>query len=170
MTSLPSRARRAFTFIALAALVSTPAAAQSPSRFHNGIGLSGGVAQFDMSGTGTTPFGALRLEHEFTSWLLVDGALGVLRPDEQFSQRRVYLVPEAQLQVQYPVGPVRPYLGAGIGMLKSVSGSERTYAIFSGATGLRVAVSDAVDVRGELRVTGQSATLAQWTLGLARRF
>jgi hypothetical protein len=55
-------------------------------------------------------------------------------------------------------------------MLKSVSSSDRTYAIFSGATGARVAVTSLLDMRGELRVTGQSATLAQWTLGLARRF
>lgn len=169
--TLPPRTRRLFVLATLAVLSVAPcASAQSPSRFRSAVGLSGGVAQFDMSGTGTAPFGALRLEHEFTSWLVADGALGVLRPEEQLAQRRVYLVPEAQLQVQHAFGGVRPYLGAGIGMLKSVSGSDRTYAIFSGATGARVAVSNSVDLRGELRVTGQSATLAQWTLGLSRRF
>ena len=169
MISLRSGARHTLALAAFG-LVLASGIASAQARVHNAIGLSGGVAQFDMSGTGTAPFGALRLEHELTSWLVADGALGVLRPDEQLSQRRVYLVPEAQLQVQLPLGIVRPYLGAGIGMLKSVSGPARDYAIFSGATGARVALSNAVDVRGELRVTGQSATLAQWTLGLARRF
>jgi hypothetical protein len=174
--------RRSFSLRAARALVTTisaavfalvaatPASAQRPSRLQSGIGLSGGVAQFDMSGTGTAPFGALRLEHELTSWLIADGALGVFQPDEQFNERHTFLVPEAQLQVQLPIGAVRPYLGAGIGMLKSIRGADRTYAIFSGATGARVAVSSAVDLRAELRVTGESATLAQWTLGLARRF
>jgi hypothetical protein len=165
-TSCTRRALAVMTFVVAAAW--NPANAQS--HFRSGVGLSGGVAQFDMSGTGTAPFAAVRLEHEFTSWLVADGALGVLRPDEQLTQRRVYLVPEAQLQVQHAFGGVRPYFGVGMGMLKSVSGPERNYAIFSGATGARVALRDAVDLRGELRVTGQSATLAQWTLGLARRF
>jgi hypothetical protein len=169
MISLASCARRA-SALATFAIVFASAPASAQSRFYNGIGLSAGVAQFDMSGTGTAPFGALRLERELTSWLVADGALGVLRPDEQLSERRVYLVPEAQLQIQLPIGRVRPYVGAGTGMLTSVSGPARSYAVFSGATGARVAVSNAVDLRGELRVTGPSATLAQWTLGLARRF
>ena len=168
---VPSRSFRTFGLVALCLTLSAaPSFAQSTGRSRTGIGFSAGVAQFDMAGTGTAPFGALRLERELTSWLVGDLALGLIRPDEQISSRQTYVVPEAQLQVQRTLGRVRPYLGAGMGMLKSLNGSARTYAIFSGATGARVAVTNALDLRGELRVTGQSATLAQWTLGLARRF
>lgn len=167
----PSRSLHTIAVAALClALSAMPSLAQSMGRARSGLGLSAGVAQFDMAGTGTAPFGALRLERELTSWLVGDLALGLIRPDEQISSRQTYVVPEAQLQVQRTLGRVRPYLGAGMGMLKSLNGSARTYAIFSGATGARVAVTNALDLRGELRVTGQSATLAQWTLGLARRF
>jgi hypothetical protein len=134
------------------------------------IGIAGGVAQWDLSGTGTAPFAALRVDRELTSWLILDGALGVLRPAEQVTERRTYLIPEAQLQVQLANGMIRPYLGAGVGYMKAISGSSRSYGIFSGSGGARVTVSPLLDVRGELRVTGVSATLAQWTLGLARRF
>ena len=169
--STPSRSVRTFAVVAVClALWAMPSHAQSMGRSRNGVGLAAGVAQFDMAGTGTAPFGVLRLERELARWLVGDLALGLLRPDEQIALRQTYLVPEAQLQVQRPFGRLRPYLGAGIGMLKSLNGSARTYAVYSGSTGARVAVTDALDVRGELRVTGQSATLAQWTVGLARRF
>lgn len=168
---ISSRSLSTFAGVALSlALSAMPSLAQSMGRLPTGVGLAAGVAQFDMAGTGTAPFGALRLERELTSWLVGDLALGLIRPDEQIALRRTYLVPEAQLQVQHTFGRVRPYVGLGMGLLKSLSGSPRTYAIFSGSSGARVAVIDALDVRGELRVTGQSATLAQWTLGLARRF
>jgi hypothetical protein len=150
-------------------LAALPASAQR-TRPRSEIGVAGGVAQFDLSGTGTAPFAALRLDRELTSWLVLDGALGLLRPDEQVTERRTYLIPEAQLQVQLANGMIRPYLGAGVGYMKAVSGAPRSYGIFSGSGGARVSVSPLVDVRGELRVTGVSATLAQWTLGLARRF
>ena len=167
----PSRSLCTLAVAALCLALSTmPAFAQSIARSRSGLGLSVGVAQFDMSGTGTAPFGALRLERELTSWLVGELALGLIRPDEQIASRSTYVVPEAQLQLQRTFGRVRPYVGAGLGMLKSLNGSARTYAIFSGATGARVAMTNALDLRGELRVTGQSATLAQWTLGLARRF
>ena len=167
----PSRSFRTFGVVALCLTLSAvPLFAQSMGRSRTGVGFSAGVAQFDMAGTGTAPFGALRLERELASWLVGDLALGLIRPDEQIALRQTYLIPEAQLQAQRTFGRVRPYLGAGMGMLKSLNGSARTYAIFSGSTGARVAVTNALDVRGELRVTGQSATLAQWTLGLAGRF
>jgi outer membrane protein W len=150
-------------------LFALPASAQQ-TRPRSEIGIAGGVAQFDLAGTGTTPFAALRLDRELTSWLIVDGALGLLRPDEQITVRRTYLVPEAQLQLQLANGTIRPYLGAGVGYLTAVSGASRSYGIVSGSGGARVSVSPLIDVRGELRVTGVSATLAQWTLGLARRF
>jgi hypothetical protein len=79
MTALPTR-RRLIPIVLAFALMTFPAGAQSLSRPHTALGISAGVAQFDMSGTGTAPFGALRLEHELTSWLVADAALGVLRP------------------------------------------------------------------------------------------
>jgi hypothetical protein len=151
------------------ALIALPATAQQ-IRPRSAIGIAGGVAQFDLSGTGTAPFAALRVDHELTSWLILDGALGVLRPEEQITDRRTFLIPDAQLQLQLANGTIRPYLGAGVGYMKAVSGLSRSYGIFSGSGGARVSVSPLFDLRGELRVTGAAATLAQWTLGLARRF
>ncbi|MDB4885791.1 MAG: hypothetical protein JWN79_1229 [Gemmatimonadetes bacterium] len=161
--------------LALASTVATftgarPAFAQQATRGRFGIGLVAGPVQFDMSGTGTTAFGALRADQELTSWLVLEQSLGVLRPDEQTQSRRTYVMPELQLQTQATFGRVRPYLGLGVGVLHSVSGGSRNYAVASGSVGARTAVAPTLDLRTELRVTAQAATLAQWTLGLARRF
>jgi hypothetical protein len=146
------------------------ASAQQGPRPRFGIGLVAGPAQFDMSGTGTTAFGALRADQELTSWLVLEQSLGVLRPDEQTLTRRTYLMPELQLQTQATFGNVRPYLGLGVGYLHAISGDSRNYGVASGSVGARTALSPSLDLRSELRVTGQAATLAQWTLGVSRRF
>lgn len=161
------------------------------------VGVVGGAAQFDLSGTGTTAFGGLRADYQLARFLIAEGAVGVLRPAEQYRQRFTYVIPEAQLQVQLPVGRVRPYLGVGGGALiaanrpavyrnvtppsESTPGSEevirygsKVNATLSGAVGSRFNVSPRLDLRGELRVRGVGAkfggALAEWTVGLARQF
>ena len=86
--------------------------------------ILGGVSHFDLSTSGTAPFGAVRLEIPFAS-LLAEGSLGAFRPDEQTVQR-TYIIPEAQLQWQIFPMIVRPYVGAGIGWFRAVSGPSPT--------------------------------------------
>lgn len=82
--------------------------------------IVGGVSRYSLATTGTAPFGAVRLELPLAT-LVAEGSLGVFRPDEQTVQH-TYLIPEAQLQWQILPFVVRPYLGAGIGWFRAVSG------------------------------------------------
>jgi len=145
---------------------------QAPPRPRYAAALVAGASQFDLSGTGTTPVVGARVEAEVTSWLIAEGALGVIRPTEQFSRPALFTIPEAQLQVQWRAHGVRPYLGAGGGWVIASGGSTGT---LSGAGGVRVAVPKTrIDARGELRVRGIGASFtastAEWTLGAAYRF
>jgi hypothetical protein len=100
--------------------------------------ILGGVSHFNLSTTGTAPFGAVRLELPLAS-LLLEGSLGAFRPDEKTVQR-TYIIPEAQLQWQiFPI-IVRPYLGAGIGWFRAVSGPSPTPndVSYSASAGVRV--------------------------------
>jgi hypothetical protein len=141
------------------------------SRF--AAGLSFGIVQFDLSGTGSTAIFGARLDRDLQRWLVAEAAVGFFEPYEQFGGRSRYTIPEAQLQAQLPLGSVRPYLGIGGG---AVFGSGRGSTVtVSGATGVRVAIpATHVDGRAELRVRGIGpsfgASTAEWILGAAYRF
>jgi hypothetical protein len=137
------------------------------------MGVHVGISQFDLSGTGTAPFGSFRVEQEVNRFVVIEGALSYFRPEEQFGTRRHYFISEAQLQVQAPWSTFRPYLGVGGGAVIA-SGGRGTRETLAASGGVRTALSSVWDVRGELRVrnVGQffSATTAEWTAGIARRF
>jgi hypothetical protein len=88
------------------------------------------------------------------------------------------VVPEAQLQAQFPAGPwVAPYIGAGVGAAlgrtaESAPRTERDLTL-SAATGVRYWLSENRGLRAELRVRrvppDLGGTAAEWTLGSSWR-
>jgi len=154
---------------AMLAGTSRPADAQLPIP---SVSLMGGVSQFDLSGTGTAPFGAVRLQIPLV-FVIAEGSLGVFRPKEQDGRQRTYIIPEAQLQWQILPFLVKPYLGLGAGVFRAVSGPEPHRSEFTGSAsaGVRVAVPViGVGFRGELRVrgigSGFNGSAAEWTVGV----
>jgi hypothetical protein len=147
--------------------------AQLPAVPRPAFSVVGGVSQFDLSGTGSTPFAAVRLEVPITAFIL-EGSLGALRPKEQIGTR-TYIVPEAQLQWQlFPI-VIHPYLGAGVGWFRAVSGPDPhpNDLTVSASGGVRVNLPFAgLRLRGELRVRGIgpgfTGSAAEWTVGLGR--
>jgi len=157
------------------------------------LSVSVGAFQYDLSGTGTAPLVAGRVELPLSRFFLVEGGLAVARPEQQFfdggtyqisgapiGTTTTYLIPELQLQVQAPLvaGRVAPYLGLGAGIADDrrpsrYGGSQSTMTV-SGATGLRYWLSDRMGLRGELRVRGIGTSFAgaaaEYTLGTAWRF
>jgi hypothetical protein len=159
---------------ALLGLVTTIAGAQSLPRPRLALGAYAGAAQYDLSGTGTTHLLALRLEGELTRWLILEGGVGTMRPAEQFGQRIRYWSYEGQLQAQWPLGRVRPYLGVGGGVWDGNDGLVPK-GTTSGALGARITPgTDRLDLRAELRVRGIGSnfagSVAEWTTGIAYRF
>lgn len=157
-----------------AAQLDSPPTANAPfGRPRHAAAILVGASQFDMSGTGTAAFASARIEREVQRWLVAEGALGLFRPREQFGRQDTYAIPEAQLQLQLPLGVVRPYLGAGAGYL--LGGDRTGRGSASGSAGLRATIpGTALDARGELRVRGVGrnfgAAMAEWTLGAGWRF
>ena len=136
--------------------------------------IAGGVSKFDMSGTGTAPFGALRVDVPLTA-LIIEGSLGAFRPQEQFGVRRTYIVPEGQVQLQLFPAIIRPYIGVGGGWVRAISGPDprRNDVTGSVSAGIRAGLPGLpFALRGEVRLrgigSGFSSSASEWTIGLSR--
>jgi len=170
--------RTALAAVLAVLAVGAPAAARAqradaPRR--PAVSVSAGAFQYDLSGTGTVPMLATRLELPLARYALVEGGVAAARPGRQFAGPETFVAPEAQLQVQLPLGRFAPYLGAGAGAaLRSAGGRTDGDLTVSGAGGVRAWLTDRVGLRGELRVrgigTGFTGSAAEWTLGVSRRF
>ena len=153
------------------AVSSSPARAQLPiPRFE----IAGGVSKFDMSGTGTAPFGAVRVDLPLTA-LIFEGSLGAFRPQEQFGVRRTYIVPEGQIQLQLFPAIIRPYIGVGGGWIRAVSGPDprRNDVTGSLSAGVRLGLPGLpFALRGEVRLRGIGSGFDQraseYTIGFSR--
>ena len=180
-----SRFKRPLAVLSILALL-TPvysASAQSLIRRTDGssanspaVVLAAGLSQWDLSGTGSSPYLALRGDAPLgTRWVLGEVGVGYFSTDEQFGQRRSYLVPEAQLQLQWPLRIASPYLGVGGGWIRGSGGGQSgTEVTTSIAAGLRVAsVTSPLGMRAELRVRGigseYTGSAAEWTAGASWR-
>ena len=136
--------------------------------------IAGGISKFDMSGTGTAPFGAVRVDLPITA-LIFEGSLGAFRPQEQFGVRRTYIVPEGQVQLQLFPTIIRPYIGVGGGWVRAISGPDprRNDVTGSLSAGIRAGLPGLpFSLRGEVRVRGIgkgfSSSASEWTIGLSR--
>jgi hypothetical protein len=150
--------------------------------FGREISVAIGPMSWDASGTGTAPFAAIRTSGPIAGrWLLADFSLGYSSLDEQFSDINTRIgIAEGQLQLQYPAR-VRPYVGVGGGWLhyfNNAGGRRATPQTFSGATGIRFAISERMLLRGELRLRGWQpsggsssvSSAAEYTAGIGYVF
>jgi hypothetical protein len=134
------------------------------------LSIMGGVSHYDLSGTGTAPFGAVRIDIPLLT-LIGEGSLGVFRSSES-DGHHTYIIPEAQLQWQLLPFLVKPYIGVGGGVFRAVSGPNRSEFTASASAGVRVAVPlIGAGLRGEVRVRGIGTNFGssaeELTLGLS---
>ena len=99
----------AATLLAFAA----PVSAQSISA----VSVGGGIMDYDLSGTGNVPSFNLRVEAPLSRNFLLEPGVMLSRPHLQGGDDATMLIPEVQGQFQLPLGPVAPYLGAGMGVV-----------------------------------------------------
>jgi Outer membrane protein beta-barrel domain len=167
------RAVYVLSVLLLASAIAPHAADAQVQPSGRALAAAGGVVQYDLSGTGTTAFGAVRLELPLTSVVLLEPGLSFSRYDAQFGSSVSLLFPEVQLQVQGR-GVVSPYLGVGVGpAFAFAEGQSATDLSLSGALGLRVRVDPQWRIGGELRIRAIDpfhGTTAEWGLGVSRRF
>jgi hypothetical protein len=99
----------------------TPLAAQLPRR--PVLSLSAGPTRYDLSGTGTGVTGAVRLDLTGLPFLVLELGVGYFHYTTQAGNGLTYLLPEVSAQLQLGVGPMRPYVGGGIGVAEPSSGT-----------------------------------------------
>jgi len=138
------------------------------------FGIAGGVSHFDLSGTGSSPTAALRLDLPLLP-MIAEGSLTAIRPLEQNGVRRTYIIPEAQLQFQLFPMFVRPYVGVGAGYFRAISGPDprRNDVALSASAGIRLGLPTLpFQLRTEFRVrgigSGFSSNISEWTIGISR--
>lgn len=104
------------------------------------LGVVGGVSHYSLNGSGSTAFGAVRANIPLLA-IVAEGSLGAFRPDEN-GTTRTYVIPEVQLQYQLLPMIVRPYIGAGIGWFKGITGPDpkRDDMTISASAGVRLSV------------------------------
>lgn len=143
------------------------------------VGIEVGAVKSDFSAKGSAPLVGIRADHTLGSrFLLGDIAVGHFRGDEGFGGRRSYVITEGQVQAQVPIGPVAPYIGAGLGWFRSFGGDrrgDRNDVAASISAGVRFAIPStplSLRAEGRARIIGTyypDAT-AEWTAGLAWRY
>ncbi len=142
------------------------------------VGLLAGVSQYDLSGVGTVPTASFRATTGLERAILGELALAYFAYTSQGDRQVNHVLPELQIQTQWPREGLRPYLGVGGGFSRawidvsgeSVSETEPTLSL---AGGLRLPVTAGWILQAELRVRTidpWTGTSADWGLGLAGRF
>lgn len=161
------------TAIILACLVVQGASAAQTQPSGTTVAVVAGPFQYDLSGTGTSVFGAARVEIPLARYVLLEPGLTFARYDAQFGSAVSLFFPEVQIQLGGTGGQLNPYLGAGVGPAFAFSnGASDTELALSAAAGIRVRVTSTWGARGELRVRAIDpfvGTTAEWGIGISRR-
>ncbi len=169
---MPRPFSRLAATLLLSAIVTLPthrAAAQLPIP---SLSIVGGVSRYNLSGTGTAPFGAVRLDIPLL-FVIAEGSLGVLRTNGDVASR-TYVIPEVQLQWQLLPFLVKPYVGLGGGLFRTVSGggTNASDITASASAGVRLGIPlIGAGLRAEVRVRGIGSSFSgratEWTLGVS---
>jgi hypothetical protein len=120
------------------------------------ITVSGGLFNYDLSGTGNTAAVSVAADWALIGNWSAGPALTVARPQQQFSDRTTFLLPEAEFKYEFGSGRISPFAGGGVGAAIDVRndqfGGTRTDLALSAGGGLRAALSESFGVRGEFRL------------------
>ena len=113
-----------------------------------------GPSSYDLSGTGTSFAAAIHMAWQVTPVVMLEPGITYFRYLEPYHP---ILFPEVSAQIGVPGGPVRPYLGAGVGLTivpgETVIGENAsTHRSLHAVAGLRVSAGQGWGIRGELRV------------------
>lgn len=142
-------------WLALLLQVASPAVG-SDSRATE-VGISGGVLQFDLSGTGNTPLFSLHVDRRVLGDWAIGANVSFARPKQQFGSTTLF-IPEGQIQYQWQLGRVHPFAGGAVGSTidfrDDFDGGIRSNLTLSGFGGARVFIKDNFGARGEFRIRG----------------
>jgi len=159
--------------VLVVAAIATPTQHAAAQLNHPHLTVLGGGSSYDMSRTGTSPFGAVRVDLPFVK-IVYEASLGVFEARESVGGKSTYLIPEVQVQWQLAPDRIRPYIGLGGGYIGNVSGPADNWwsATGSVSAGVRTTLpSTSVGLSGEVRFRGFSGGVegghsVEYALGL----
>ncbi|MEZ4422519.1 MAG: hypothetical protein R3E98_03860 [Gemmatimonadota bacterium] len=146
LAGTPRPGRRAFGLAtaALLGIVAAPLAAQT------GVTLSGAVVPYDLSGTGVSASGALRVDVPVRRMLFVQAGAAYFNYETQADERVGLLIPEVGVVVRPSTLPL--YVAGGLGYAVGVRGNAGDDPTLWAAVGLQYGVADGWTVRPEARI------------------
>ena len=113
--------------------------------------LGGGVARYDLGGDkGTTAVFVARFDGTIGQYFVIEPGFAYMHFSGQFGGRN-YLLPEISFQGQGYIGPVRPFLGAGIGFANISTGPSQSQVSLHAVSGLRIRFGGGWGMRLEVR-------------------
>lgn len=135
------------------------------------ITVGAGISKYDFYGTkGNSIVFVARFDGLIGPYVVIEPGLAFLSYKTQFG-RTDYLLPEISIQGQGYVGPVRPFLGGGIGFANITHGPNMSKLTLHAVSGVRVRLGRGWGFRMEARARSvepwQSHTL-DFTAGLMR--
>lgn len=157
---------------ALVLLASGPADVGAQER--SALTVSGGPAPYDLSGTGTAWVAGAEVSRALVGRMLwAEAGTRLFSYQSQGESTITHLFPEAGLRLQLPVGPIRPYVGAGAGGSLVIEGRSDTEVTLHALVGLRIDANPNWHLRPEMRIRSVdpwTGTVADFALGVGYRF
>ena len=127
---------RCLTTTAFLVALTTAASAQQRTT----VSLLVGPASYDFGVTGTSVAAAGYVTWFAVPALAVEPGITYLTYKASSDASSTLLFPELSVQAAVPGGPVRPYLGAGIGLTIPASGGFGTHRSVNAVAGVRIPV------------------------------
>ena len=113
--------------------------------------LGGGVSRYSLGGDrGTTWVAVARFDGRIGPYVVVEPGFAYMHFTGQFGGRN-YLLPEISIQGQGYLGPVRPFIGGGIGFANISTGPSQSQLSLHAVTGIRIRLADMWGIRLEAR-------------------
>ncbi|MGH7663544.1 MAG: outer membrane beta-barrel protein [Gemmatimonadaceae bacterium] len=166
----------------LAVLIAVPVGAQAPDGGATGLphmpgsggtsttslSFNAGTFNYDAGGDDYYPFAAVRIDHEVSRFFVIEAGAAYAAVETESVDRNSGLpvasstpapltLADVTVQFQFPLSRVRPFLGAGAGVIARMDGGpgdtgERfVRPSFIGVAGVRFDVTERLGFRGEVR-------------------
>jgi hypothetical protein len=144
---------RSWSFLLFGALLgfAAPRPVSAQMRSPQVLTLGGGMSRYSLGGDkGSTWVLVARFESRIGPYVVIEPGFAYMRFKGQFGDRN-YLLPEISIQGQGYVGPVRPFIGGGIGFANISTGPSQSQLSLHAVTGLRIRLANMWGVRLEAR-------------------
>ena len=144
---------RRLSGVGLVALVAFmgPRGAAAQMRSPQILTVGAGASRYDLSGDkGTTWVVVARFDGNIGPYVIIEPGFAYMHFTGQFGGRN-YLLPEISFQGQGYIGPVRPFLGGGIGFANISTGPSQSQLSLHAVSGLRIRLGHGWGVRMEVR-------------------